>query len=520
MGPLTDSRYFGLLLATLVVGSVLSAHTAVHPQGRIDNGAIPRAMILVSGWTNVTKAYGPPEMAGGMTAYSSRDDAFLLFGGWNGVTYNQTWTFNPRILNWTQLHPLTSPSARGDGMLVYDSQDAAFVLFGGWFQLPSGDYVRDSDTWAFYLGNDSWIERHPLRSPSPRSDSAVAYDPETNMILLFGGFNGSAYLGDMWSYRLKDNSWVPRSSAIDPPSRADGRMIYDTAQRAFYLFSGNDYSGPNFTFHHLSDMWRYDWDHNAWVQLYPDVMPSPRDYPIFASDTAAGELLLTGGFGNRTILGDTWAFNTTRSAWSNITTSNGPSPRMAAVGGYDAQDDALMLFSGGDNSGAKQDTWMFLYPPPIEGTVSVAGRDLVEGQPVSFSASLHGGSGNFVRQQWRFGDGGTATGLSTSHTFATQGTFLVRFEAGDDRGDPVTIDTLVAVGTNLRFWMEISTFVILLGVSIVLITIWLQRRSGGRASKSPRLGPGELQFPRESKASPNRGLSAEQAQDQGRQDEE
>ena len=256
-----------------------------------------------------------------------------------------------------------------------------------------------------------------------------------------------------------------------PGPRADGRMVYDPRTKAFFLFSGNDYSGSGFAFHHVDDMWRYAWN-TGWVLLVPGTSPSPRDYPVFATDTASGELILTGGFGEREILGDTWAFNTTRSSWANVTTSEGPEPRMAAVGGYDPWNDVLVLFSGGDNAGAKGDTWLFRYPPPIELEISFATSSAMTGTRLTFEASLHGGSGRFTRIRWQFGDGGIASGPQTSHSYSWPGVYRVMFEAVDDRGQTSVWDHPLAIGwaaPNLRELFLVSVAAIgLLGAGLFL----------------------------------------------------
>jgi Galactose oxidase, central domain len=315
---------------------------------------------LLPGWTNVSRAIKPPAMAGAMMAYSSKDHRFVLFGGWDGSHgLNDTWVFDPENRTWSQLHPPLSPIARGDHMLVYDDREDAFVLFGGWYEFANATYVRLADTWTFSLAGGIWTERHPRRAPSARSDPQVAYDSATAAVLLFGGFNGSAYLGDTWAYTVANDSWTPRLSPLQPSPRADGRMAYVPSQDRFVLFGGNDYTGPNFTFHHLSDTWSYVWNSNVWTALSNSIGPPARDYPILAVDPAANAILLTSGYGNRTNLNDLWSFSLMNNAWSNITPAFSPPPRFAAAGGFDLLNNILVLFSGAGNNGLLADTWYY-----------------------------------------------------------------------------------------------------------------------------------------------------------------
>ncbi len=420
------------------------------------------------GWTNHTMRPSPPAIAGGAMAYSSRDGIFVLFGGETAeeTLLGSAWTFDPRADAWREVHSTPNPTPRGDPMFVYDEQDDVFILFGGWFETSGEAYHRLGDTWAFYLKNQSWVRRNPSVSPSPRSDSLVAYDPIDGITLLVGGYDGSTFLGDTWQYTFKGDSWTPLRFAVSPSPRADGRMVYDTKQRLFLVFGGNDFSGPNYTFNHLGDTWSYDWGRNLWTQIPTESAPSPRDYPIFAYDSVHGELLLVGGYGNRIFLGDVWTFNSTRRTWSNITIPGGPAPRFAAVGGFDSQEGVLVLFGGGNRDGAKSDTWFFRYPPPLLGRLLASSGNPIIGQEVSFQAVLQGGSGLLSRLGWWFGDGGLAEGPSASHAFSLPGVFQVRFEAEDNSGHLLTIMLDVPVGVLVPFWADFIVLGLGLGTSI------------------------------------------------------
>jgi hypothetical protein len=296
-------------------------------------------------------------MAGAMMAYSSKDHRFVLFGGWDGAKgMNRTWVHDSGNRTWRELHPIVSPIGRGDGMFVYDSRSDSFLLFGGWHEEANDTYTRLEDTWLFYVQNTTWTRRHPAHSPSARSDSEVAYNPLLDAVLLLGGFNGSAYLGDLWAYTLRNDTWSARPAALEPSPRADGRMVYIDSQDRFLLFGGNDHSGPS---HHLADTWTYSWNSNLWKPLALKDGPGARDYPMFAFNPATKQALLTGGFGNGTILNDLWAFDITMDAWVDLTPTTSPPPRFAATGGFDSTENVLVLFGGLANTGLLADTWYY-----------------------------------------------------------------------------------------------------------------------------------------------------------------
>jgi hypothetical protein len=47
---------------------------------------------------------------------------------------------------------------------------------------------------------NTWSQQYPATSPPPRSYSTMAYDPASKQVVLFGGLDGSAYLGDTWTW--------------------------------------------------------------------------------------------------------------------------------------------------------------------------------------------------------------------------------------------------------------------------------------------------------------------------------
>ena len=373
MRPLPCTVAAALLAAAVLTSLVLGAGSPTAP---LADAA--RAAGEPPGWTQVTPPESPPAMAGALMAYSPRSDRFVLFGGWNGTTgLNGTWVYDPAHRTWTELHPSPSPPSRGDGMFVYDNRSDVFLLFGGWHETPQQTYVRLGDTWSFSLPNDTWTPLQPALPASPRSDAEVAYDPAADAVLLVGGFNGTAYLGDVWAYFPGDDTWTPRPSAAAPSPRADGRMVYVPGQDRLVLFGGNDYSGPNFTFHHLADSWSYAWDADTWARVPTPIEPPARDYPIFAYDPGALAVLLTGGFGNNTVLSDTWSLDVTTDTWANATPSASAPARFAAAGGFDTADGVLVVFSGAAYDGLLGDTWQYAYGPAPSGAGPVPLLDLL-----------------------------------------------------------------------------------------------------------------------------------------------
>src|SRR5207244_3469791 len=91
-------------------------------------------------------------------------------------------------LCWTQRTPATIPSAREAAAMAADRATGRVVLFGGLLQVGNTSTVL-GDTWTWDGSN--WTQQHPATSPPARDYAAMATDPATGHVVLFGGFDVS-----------------------------------------------------------------------------------------------------------------------------------------------------------------------------------------------------------------------------------------------------------------------------------------------------------------------------------------
>lgn len=93
-----------------------------------------------------------------------------------------------------------------------------------------------SPSWSFLTPNESAY-------PYNRSAVAMAYDPQLNGTLLFGGYNVTvAADGDTWLFT--NGSWVdltPRL-AVSPAARWYDSLVWDPVDHYLVLFGGGDTS--------------------------------------------------------------------------------------------------------------------------------------------------------------------------------------------------------------------------------------------------------------------------------------
>ena len=256
-------------------------------------------------WTEVATT-GPAARTGAALAYDpavGTSGEVVLFGGEVGATYyNDTWAWNGTA--WAQIADsgdagctttcTSSPSGRDLAALAFDGTTASgqLVLFGGW-----NGTTYDADTWAWNTTTSAWAQLSPTASPTARYSATLAYDPAMGtggQLVLFGGASStSTSLSDTWAWN--GTTWAQLYPAASPLGRDYGTMAYDTVTAQLVLFGGNwAATGVG------NDTW--DWTGTTWASLAPSTSPPVRQQAAMAYDAATDQMVLYGGAG----LSDTW----------------------------------------------------------------------------------------------------------------------------------------------------------------------------------------------------------------------
>jgi len=207
----------------------------------------------------------------------------------------------------------------------------------------------------------TWTNLHPAGSlPSARSGVPMVYDSTSGKVILFGGFfqvqNDRTYFNDTWAYDPTANTWTILNPAGSLPSARSGvPMVYDSASGKVILFGGFDGDAD------LSDTWAYDPTANAWTNLSPDgSLPSARAAQPMVYDSSSGKVILFGGFDGTTYLDDTWAYDPGANTWTEMSPAGDlPSARYMQSMVYDVGTGKMILFGGGDGVNDLNDTWAY-----------------------------------------------------------------------------------------------------------------------------------------------------------------
>lgn len=208
----------------------------------------------------------------------------LVYGGWqeNGVRFD-TWEWDG--LGWIRRRPLHDPGNRVAATMTYDELRHRVILIGGATDfMPSFTFDKSTSTWEW--DGDDWTQLSVLHSPPPSTAATSTWDPERNLVLMFGGFSppvddgagGTTSPGSdqLWAFDGFDWRQIPRTEPWPPPSGL-ASMVWDRARKRAVLLSGFkelnfSASGTNFgltadgaaNFSPIGDTW--EWDGSVWTQ--------------------------------------------------------------------------------------------------------------------------------------------------------------------------------------------------------------------------------------------------------------
>ena len=246
------------------------------------------------------------------------------------------------------------PGGRLGASLVY-LPAGRLLLFGGW----AGGTDYRNDLWTYDPSANAWAESTPEGlSPAPRAAHAAALDPVSGRLIVFGGFDGEKYYGDLWAYDPSATTWTElKPAGLSPTARHGHSLAYDPMSKTMILFGGFDGRLQ------YNDTWAYDPAANTWKDLKPKGdLPPARDSQALAYDSDAKRLVLFGGWSTTRQFDDTWAYDPAENSWAVVQTDSGaPVARALAQLVYDPADKTLVLFAGGDSSATFADTWLFDY---------------------------------------------------------------------------------------------------------------------------------------------------------------
>jgi hypothetical protein len=293
-----------------------------------------------------------------------------------------------RASTWRKVFPASVPSARYYCAMAYDPVSQKVVLFGG--QDRTGNL---NDTWVF--DGINWTELTTAVAPPVRNGATMAFDRTSQKLVMFGGFDTNQYLQDTWIWDGATSTWT-EAQMPSPPPRATGAMLFtDPASGRAMMFGGyNSFR----TVAALSDTWL--WTGKSWKKLHPSTVPYPRGWGITSLDSVRQNVVLTGGNGDTIRTDNTWTWDGTN--WSLLSPVTQVGAFIGAGSTFDPAEQTVVVFGGVGQTWSWTGTdWVELAPnisPPAREGVGMA-YDPISKQTLMFGGLI--ANGPLTNETWQ-----------------------------------------------------------------------------------------------------------------------
>mmetsp|Transcript_19665 Transcript_19665/g.25484 ORF Transcript_19665/g.25484 Transcript_19665/m.25484 type:complete len:699 (-) Transcript_19665:135-2231(-) len=257
-------------------------------------------------------------------------------------------------LTWSRIAPSSI-----SGIVPHPRSGAASVIvrnklyvMGGY----GGGTGRLDDFHSFDFDTNTWEEVEVLSDERPgrRENNGVVIGGGTRLFL-FGGYNGSAWLNDLWMFDIDTKRWecIQESSDATSEQQFEQQVIDAAAGNAFGQVShpqnvaDSGHARPSRRFGYVSvvhegkfilfggfdgtkwlnDMYEFDFKLKNWRQIdAKGVLPSVRSCPAWASNES--QLFVQGGYDGVDRKADMYACDLTTYTWKEMPClGTPPSPR-------------------------------------------------------------------------------------------------------------------------------------------------------------------------------------------------
>jgi hypothetical protein len=233
--------------------------------------------------------------------YDSDRQNVVLFGGSGRQVYGDTWLWNGSC--WQLAAPTNSPSPRSSVAAAFLPNLHSLIIYGG--RTPADTWLDDTWSWD----GSTWAQLKPTQHPVLRF-ALGAFDPIISKFVVYG-LTSDLRAAQTWTW---DGNWQQVTGGPSPTRRVSSALAYDPSSHTVVLFGGRVLDDLTY----LGDTWAFDGV--SWKQLTTTVSPSARQNHVMA--TVLQGIVLFGGDGKGSSLSDTWSW--TGNAWQVLPTSHAP----------------------------------------------------------------------------------------------------------------------------------------------------------------------------------------------------
>lgn len=191
----------------------------------------------------------PPTRGGACVAWDKTRNKLVVFGGDTGgatpTLLGDTWEWDPVTNAWTQLAPANSPSARRFAAMAHDPASGAMLLFGGETAITTPATAPSNETWILLGG--TWAQLTPATTPPARRLHSLASRYDFGDVFLCCGDDASQtpQVRHLDAWHFTGGNWVAYSTTTFPHGTTANQAIYDPLRKRIVVQGGQGISTPN-----------------------------------------------------------------------------------------------------------------------------------------------------------------------------------------------------------------------------------------------------------------------------------
>jgi hypothetical protein len=331
-------------------------------------------------WTRIRPPLSPAPRTTHPTVYVGHHKAFVFGGEVRDshfppmINTNDTWLYDMKERTWSRDASPDSPPRRCHQDFAYSADHDLVLLIGGW-QNDSSEKPLLSDVWVYHVSERRWEERPPEGVRIPRmSDTGVVYHAAARRFLVFRQDEIFVYdpERDHWSLQPTPRVVNQRGKPDKISGRVSPIMGYDPESELILRFGGAKVVDGDRIYTDSTVL--YDFDQNLWTIIKPEPRPAPRVRAGFAYDSKQRQFVLAGGVRDQFSIrySDLWTFDMATRRWTELWASNAPSRRGGYYGmAYDPELEEFVLPGGRPSHAVLLDeTWHLKIDPTAVGTAT------------------------------------------------------------------------------------------------------------------------------------------------------
>jgi N-acetylneuraminic acid mutarotase len=233
----------------------------------------------------------------------------IVWGGHNGSP-NSGGRYDPATNTWSALSTTNAPLGAHSSAVWTGSE---MVAWGGCTGSPFCDTPNGAGA-SYDPNTNTWTPVSATNAPSPRFDHEAVWVGDA--MILWGGYNGSAYLNNGSRYDPAANTWTAISNTGAPSGRVEHKMLWTDSLVLVWGGSGTANMRTGGRYNPISDIW---------TAIDTEDPESLRTYHM-AVWTGA-EMIVWGGVGDGTAnsgLNTGRRYDPATNSWNAISTASAP----------------------------------------------------------------------------------------------------------------------------------------------------------------------------------------------------